>query len=338
MNTITQFLAGLTNAHYILLYLCCFVSAVLCVLIETKTKLKAISVLLPVFSLIGGMLAIAFVTIKLDLNIGIGIFVVWAVFSSIIIFPSLWIHTKISEKEVPEKPASVICSENGHQWEKTEFACTVHCARCGKTKVRHQFEILHDKHEKRCVFCGHTEAVPYKQRIISTETTESKNLLDRSKKEILAAVQNPENRDKAQDLFCRYLEKKGSKTYSKGTAKAIMTCLTEDQVIELVKNKRIKGQCQWALAEISDDALLKKLCDIDEFSYVANGELLKRENKVKDSREKEYCPDGTPHEFGDELIETVDLGAKGDDDLMAHEYRKDRYRICKKCGYKLYMR
>ena len=87
MNTITQFLAGLTNAHYILLYLCCFVSAVLCVLIETKTKLKAISVLLPVFSLIGGMLAITFVTIKLDLNIGIGIFVVWAVFSSIIIFP-----------------------------------------------------------------------------------------------------------------------------------------------------------------------------------------------------------------------------------------------------------
>lgn len=115
MNTITQFLVGLTNAHYILLYLCCFVSAVLCVLIETKTKLKAISVLLPVFSLIGGMLAIAFVTIKLDLNIGIGIFVVWAVFSSIIIFPSLWIHIKISEKEVPEKPASVICSENGHQ-------------------------------------------------------------------------------------------------------------------------------------------------------------------------------------------------------------------------------
>lgn len=112
MNTITQFLAGLTNAHYILLYLCCFVSAVLCVLIETKTKLKAISVLLSVFSLIGGMLAITFVTIKLDLNIGIGIFVVWAVFSSIIIFPSLWIHTKISEKEVPEKPASVICSEN----------------------------------------------------------------------------------------------------------------------------------------------------------------------------------------------------------------------------------
>ena len=107
---------------------------------------------------------------------------------------------------------------------------------------------------------------------------------------------------------------------------------------ELVKNKKIKGQCQWALAEISDDALLKKLCDIDEFSYVANGELLKRENKVKDSREKEYCPDGTPHEFGDELIETVDLGAKGDDDLMAHEYRKDRYRICKKCGYKLYIR
>ena len=71
---------------------------------------------------------------------------------------------------------------------------------------------------------------------------------------------------------------------------------------------------------------------------MANGELLKRENKVKDSREKEYCPDGTPHEFGDELIETVDLGAKGDDDLMAHEYRKDRYRICKKCGYKLYIR
>lgn len=117
-----------------------------------------------------------------------------------------------------------------------------------------------------------------------------------------------------------------------------MTYLTEDQVIELVKNKRIKGQYQWALAEISADTLLKKLCDIDEFSYVANGELLKRENQVKDSREKEYCPDGTPHEFGDELIETVDLGVKGDDDLMAHEYRKDRYRICKKCGFKLYMR
>ena len=338
MNTVTQFLAGLTNAHYILLYLCCFALAVLCVLIETKTKLKAISVLLPVFSLNGGMLATAFVTIKLDLNIGLGILVVWAVFSSIIIFPSLWIHKKISEKEVPEKPASIICSENGHQWEKTEIACTVRCARCGKTKVRHQFEILPDKHEKRCVFCGHTEAVPYKQRIISTETTESKDLLDCSKNEILAAVKNPDNRDKIPDLFCRYLEKKGSKTYSKGTAKAIMTCLTEDQVIELVKNKRIKGQYQWALAEISADTLLKKLCDIDEFSYVANGELLKRENQVKDSREKEYCPDGTPHEFGDELIETVDMGAKGDDDLAAHAYRKDRYRICKKCGYKLYMR
>ncbi len=174
MNTVTQFLAGLTNAHYILLYLCCFALAVLCVLIETKTKLKAISVLLPVFSLNGGMLAIAFVTIKLDLNIGLGILVVWAVFSSIIIFPSLWIHKRSVKKEVPEKPASIICSENGHQWEKTEIACTVRCARCGKTKVRHQFEILPDKHEKRCVFCGHTEAVPYKQRIIRTGTTESK--------------------------------------------------------------------------------------------------------------------------------------------------------------------
>ena len=108
MNTVTQFLAGLTNAHYILLYLCCFALAVLCVLIGTKTKLKAISVLLPVFSLIGGMLAIAFVTIKLDLNIGLGILVVWAVFSSIIILLSFWIHKKISEKEVPEKPASII--------------------------------------------------------------------------------------------------------------------------------------------------------------------------------------------------------------------------------------
>ncbi len=38
-----------------------------------------------------------------------------------------------------------------------------------------------------------------------------------------------------------------------------------------------------------------------------------------------------------EWIETVDLGAKGDDDLMAHEYRKDRYRICKKCRYMLYI-
>ena len=129
---------------------------------------------------------------------------------------------------MPEKPASVICSENGHQWEKTEFSCTVRCARCGKTKVRHQFELLPDKHEKRCVFCGHTEAVLYKQRIISTEITESKDLLDRSRKEIISIVQNHEIRDKIPDLFCRYLEKKGSKTYSKGTAKAIMTCLTEN--------------------------------------------------------------------------------------------------------------
>lgn len=338
MNTVTQFLAGLTNAHYILLYLCCFALAVLCVLIGTKTKLKAISVLLPVFSLIGGMLAIAFVTIKLDLNIGLGILVVWAVFSSIIILLSFWIHKKISEKEVPEKPASIICSENGHQWEKTEFACTVRCARCGKTKVRHQFELLPDKHEKHCVSCGYTEAVPYKQRIISTDTTESKDLLDRSRKEIISIVQNPENRDKVPDLFCRYLEKKGSKTYSKGTAKAMMTCLTEDQVIDLVKNKRIKGQCQWALAEISDDAFLKKLCEIEEFSYTANGELRKRERQAKERHEKEYCPDGTPHEFGDESVEIVDMGPKGDDELAAHAYRKDRYRICKKCGYKLYMR
>lgn len=296
MNFITELLSGLSTVHYLLLYLCCFVLAMLCVFIGKKTKLEAILPLMAVFGLLGGMIAVAFVTINLKFDMGVWIILVFAAFMSIIVFSSFWFEKKLKKKRAAGKP------------------------------------------EQQRVSRVPTESAPQKQPVNPAESTESKDLLDRSKKDILSVIRSPEYHGSVPDLLCQYLEEKGTKTYSKGKAKAIMTCLTEDQVIDLVKNNQIKGQSQWALAEISNNELLKKLSEIDGFSRVATSELRTREYKTKERAEREHCPDGTPHEFGDEFIEYIDMGPKGDDDLAAHDYRDDRCRICKKCGYKLIIR
>ncbi len=136
MNAITEFLAGLTITEYILIYLGLFVLGILLTVIDARTKIKVFGPAIPVLALLGGMLAIGYVTINMDKNIGLGILLVWAVFSSIIVFPCLWLHDKIEKPLIPEKSAAQICAENGHQWEATENAGTIRCARCGKTKVK----------------------------------------------------------------------------------------------------------------------------------------------------------------------------------------------------------
>lgn len=367
MNLITQFLSGLNTASYILLYCGCFLLAVIITIVCSKTKLKLYP-LIPVFGLLGGMLAVGYVTIKLELNAGIGILFVLTIPAVIIIFSCFGIEKLIDKPKALEKSAGVICSAEGHQWEPTEYACTTKCVRCGKTKVKHQFEEVSGSCEQKCSACGYTETVPHKwegckcsrcgqkrdkghvvsdfkysddDRKVSLvcsicgDVVETKDLFDCSKKEILSVINVPGFQADDEDMLCRYLEKKGSKSYSRGVTDALLKRLTETQIFDLVKAGKIKGQNKWALAEAADKELLNKLCGIDEISYVAQSELRKRDNIEKEKHERTFCPDGNPHEFGEEYTEQDDMGPKGDDDLAAHVYQERKCRKCSKCGYVL---
>lgn len=189
MNPITQFLSELSFMQYIFLYLGCFVLAILCVIIGIKTNIN-LGPLIPVFSLIGGMLAVGYVSIILKPNISIGILVVLAVFASIIILPSLWISDKIKSHRKPEKSNAEICSEEGHQWEPTEVACMTRCKRCGKTKVKHHFEKVPDQNERKCVYCGYTEAIRRKQN------------KDVSASESKKSDQKPRRKPSKEEMYC----------------------------------------------------------------------------------------------------------------------------------------
>ena len=102
MNLITQFLSGLNTLSYILLYLGCFLLAVIVTIVCSKTKLKLDS-LIPIFSLLGGMLAVAYVTIKLELNVGIGILFVLTIPAVIIVFSCFGIEKLLDKPKSPEK-------------------------------------------------------------------------------------------------------------------------------------------------------------------------------------------------------------------------------------------
>ncbi|MCR4703281.1 MAG: hypothetical protein K5665_06420 [Saccharofermentans sp.] len=99
MNPITQFLSELSLIQYILLYLGCFVLAVVFAVIGAKTKLNS-DPFIAIFSVLGGMLAVAYVTIIMKPNISLGILIVLTVFACIIAFPSLWISKKISSVKI----------------------------------------------------------------------------------------------------------------------------------------------------------------------------------------------------------------------------------------------
>ncbi len=370
MNPITQFLAGLTLTQYILLYLCCFALAMAGAWLGGKTKAKALQALMPVFALLGGMLAIGYVTVNMGKDIGLWILAIWAAFSGIIIFPALRLNKKAESGTAREKSKGEVCAENGHEWQTTEHACTARCARCGKTKVRHVFETPDGKCERRCTCCGYTEAVPHAWNgcrcsrcgekrdtghstaggrfsvtddgkiallcDICGEAAETKELFDCPKKVILAALETPGFQKDPGELFCGYLERRGTEAYSRGTARALLARIPQDRLAELIRTGRIAGRSLWALAEIADDALLAELCRMEETAYAAENERRKRENAEKEKAERERCPDGTPHEFGEEAVEHIDRGPRGDDDLAAHEYMDRVYQVCRKCGYKLY--
>ena len=370
MNPITEFLAGLTLTQYILLYLGCFALAASGAWIGGRTKAKVLKVLVPVFALLGGMLAIGYVTINMGKDVGLGILAVWAVFSGIVIFPALWLGGKAENGKPRERSGGEICARDGHEWRTTEYACTMKCARCGKTKVKHVLETPDGKCERRCAFCGYTEAIPHAWNgcrcsrcgerrdtghstvggrfsvtedgkiallcDVCGETVETKQLLDCPKKVILAAIETPEFQKDLPALFCGYLGRRGTEAYSRGTARALLARIPEDRIAELIRTGGIGGQSVWALTEIADDALLARLCRMEETAYAAESEQRKRENAKKEKEAREHCPDGTPHEFGEESVEHVDRGPRGDDDLAAHEYADRVCRVCRKCGYKLY--
>ena len=136
MNPITQFLSGLTFSRYLLLYFACFVLATAGAWIGVKTKLSVLQVLMPISGLLGGMLAVGYVTVKMEAEIGLGILAVWAAFSSIIIFPALWLSRKAEAGKVREKTNAEICAEKGHDWQTTEQEDTLRCSRCGKIKSK----------------------------------------------------------------------------------------------------------------------------------------------------------------------------------------------------------
>jgi len=60
------------------------------------------------------------------------------------------------------------------------------------------------------------------------------------------------------------------------------------------------------------------------------GDRIERE---KEAYELLHCPDGSLHEFGEELTEQYDMGYKDDDEMKARQYGLRTYRLCLKCGY-----
>lgn len=110
MNPITQFLSKLSLVQYILMYLVCFVLAILFAVIGTKTKLNS-DPFVSIFALLGGMLAVGYVTIVMKANISVGILIVLTVFAGIIGLSSVWISKKIGSGKMT-KPKTKESNKN----------------------------------------------------------------------------------------------------------------------------------------------------------------------------------------------------------------------------------
>ena len=92
------------------MYLGCFVLAILFAVIGTKTKLNS-DPFVSIFALLGGMLAVGYVTIVMKANISVGILIVLAVFAGIIGLSSVWITKKIGSGKIT-KPKTKDSNKN----------------------------------------------------------------------------------------------------------------------------------------------------------------------------------------------------------------------------------
>ncbi len=109
MSTITEIAASLTLKQYVMLYIGCFVLAIIIASVGGKKSRSFRESLISLLALFGGMLAVGYVAVRLEKNIGLLILLVLAFFSGLIGFPAAMIagsdDKNDSGKSEPAKPA-----------------------------------------------------------------------------------------------------------------------------------------------------------------------------------------------------------------------------------------
>lgn len=163
---------------------------------------------------------------------------------------------------------------------------------------------------------------------------ERRALRDCSETVLQSALGIPEIDQQIPQLLWEHLGRYPMDDFSVDYAKVLLEHLDEERLHCLVRSDKLKEREQHALVRIADDAMLDKLCCEDAISAVAQEQRHFRQQRHRQQMQAICCPDGTPHAFGNEQTEWVDMGPKGDDDMAAHDYWERKYWICQKCGYR----
>lgn len=151
---------------------------------------------------------------------------------------------------------------------------------------------------------------------------------------LLAALESPAVNAQLPQLLKEHLSRFRGKDFSPAYAEILLAHLDEERLFALVGSGRLKRLEKDALVFIADDSLLENLCREETIRDEAQKAQQWREKCRSKLKEKDYCPDGTPHEFEEIITVWEDRGPRGDDDLAAHDYSEVRYIVCKKCGYR----